>query len=82
MNNKFVESFVESAIVAGLAEGAGEDQVVLLDPLSTDVDPTPTPVATKADLSPAATAARSAPARVGTPVVHQTWPIADGMIVF
>ncbi len=81
--NKFVDSFVESAIVAGLAEEAGENQVVLLDPLSTDVLPTSTTAATKADPSPAATAAaRSAPARVSTPVVHQTWPIADGMIVF
>ena len=82
--NKFVESFVDSAIVAGLADEAGEGQVVLLDPLS--AGETATSVATgssKADLPHgSATSARPVPLRPGIPVVHQTWRIADGTIVF
>ena len=82
--NKFVESFVESAVVAGLAEKAGDDQVILLDDaLSSDALPTTAASSAKAEPAPATSAGqRAAPARVGTPVVHQTWPIADGLIVF
>ena len=78
--NKFVESFVESAVVAGFAEEAGDGEIVLFDH-SENVAP---PASVQTELVSPASMPRTAPGSRtgGTPVVHQTWPIADGMIVF
>lgn len=78
--NKFVESFVESAVVAGLAEETGDGEVVLSDDVQDDVEPTPVRSESMAPGSGSrvATTGRAS----GTPVVHQTWPIAGGTIVF
>lgn len=90
--DKFVQSFSESAIAAGLAEWTDDGHVVLL-PLDTDGEgerglvgsPTPAvpltspdPVRTKPQPpSPQLSSRQSAP-----PVVHQTWEIDEGTITF
>jgi hypothetical protein len=78
--NKFVESFVESAVVAGYAEEAGDGKVVLFDD-EQDVT-VPTPIL--ADPVSQGSGPRSSPPSRGggTPVVHQTWPIGGGIIAF
>ena len=77
--NKFVDSFVESAIIAGLAEAA-EGKVILVETPEQDLlnDPiTPEPAA-----PPTAPQRHQTQQRAATPVVQQVWDIADGMIMF
>jgi hypothetical protein len=78
--NKFVESFVESAVIAGFAEEAGDGELVLLE----SADGAVAAVPVSAEPLPPGPSLRtsSGPRGLGTPVVHQTWPIADGTIVF
>jgi hypothetical protein len=79
--NKFIDSFVDSAVIAGFAEVAADDEVVLLVPgnepgiISTTPPDAPSPSSTY----PVTT--RSSPSS-STPVVHQSWPIEAGTIVF
>lgn len=85
--DKFVRSFSESAIAAGLAEWTDDGQIVLLsidresvgDPGLIDVSTTPVPAAhpDTAPTKPQAPSRRSVP-----PVVHQTWEIDEGEITF
>jgi len=79
--NKFVESFVDSAVAAGFAEVADDGKVALLssqeefhrsEPSGDYIAP----------LSQGAPARLSSSSRTGTPVVHQTWSIGGGSIVF
>jgi hypothetical protein len=83
--DKFVQSFVDSAVAAGLAS-LNEDGQIVLAPLEAGADAgqqsseeqlldNPQPVQSSSG--------RTQPApRQGTPVVHQTWAIDGGSIVF
>lgn len=83
--DKFVQSFVESAVAAGLAS-LNEDGEIVLAPLEAGADAgqqsseeqfldSPQPVQSSSG--------RTQPApRQGPPVVHQTWAIDGGSIVF
>lgn len=83
---KFVESFTESAVVAGLADMGEEGQIVLrpaegealpeaegaYDPPTETTEANPAPVR----------AHRGLGARGAVPVVHQVWEIDGGTITF
>jgi hypothetical protein len=81
--NKFVASFVDSAVAAGIAQVDDNGQVTLLDSTTdfvggAEVGPEPLMPPTSTTVSPrAAQTGRSA-----TPVVHQAWPIDGGTIIF
>lgn len=81
--SKFVASFVESAVAAGIAQVDDDGQVTLLD---SDADFVGSPDVGQESLAPTAptgVAPRSTQAgRSATPVVHQAWPIDGGTIVF
>lgn len=84
--DKFVESFSESAIAAGLAERTDDDQLVLLPidedgAAGEDVAPSTRPVLA-ADPDPALIKPRSPSRQPAPPVVHQTWEIDEGTITF
>jgi len=83
--DKFVQSFVDSAVAAGLAEVNDDGQVVLL-PLGAEGDAADTPVAEQQVDGPVAVppmAGRTqSTTRQGTPVVHQVWEIEGGSILF
>lgn len=83
--DRFVQSFVDSAVAAGLAS-LNEDGQIVLAPLDAGASEgqqsgedqfldSPQPVQSSARRTQAA-------ARQGTPVVHQTWAIDGGSIVF
>jgi hypothetical protein len=80
--NKFIDSFVESAVVAGFAEELADGQVRLVEPgdLSNVAASAPAEPPLSAVGSPAATRSLS-PTR-STPWVHHALPIDGGMIVF
>lgn len=77
---KFIDSFVDSAVVAGLAAVMDDDQVTLLDPVHTDQH--------EHQAQPLVATPVTGPSRVvgaggaGPPLVHQSWPIDGGTIVF
>lgn len=82
---KFVDSFVESAVAAGLAELSDDGQVILL-PLASErateeASSYSDPVLASSAGSTGSGRSQPAP-RSETPVVHQTWDIAGGSIVF
>jgi hypothetical protein len=81
--DKFVQSFVASAVAAGLASLNDDGQVVLapLDVVADGGQPSDEPfIDTR---QPTSSSGRAQPApRQGTPVVHQTWAIDGGSIVF
>lgn len=83
--DKFVQSFVDSAVAAGLAS-LNEDGQIVLTPLDSGAGAgqqaseeqfldSPQPV-------PSSSGRTQPAARQGTPVVHQTWSIDGGSIVF
>jgi hypothetical protein len=83
--DKFVQSFIESAVAASLAS-LNEDGQIVLTPLDAGADGVQQPSEEQftdsrqpGSPSPART---QAAARQGTPVVHQTWAIDGGSIVF
>ena len=79
---KFVASFADSAVAAGMAELSEDDHLTLLEPdegLPSGEETTPS---TTVAPSTAATTRTPLPGRVATPVVHQVWPIDSGTIVF
>jgi hypothetical protein len=78
---KFVNSFIDSAVTAGLAEVSEDGQVTLLvvDENSTDAT---TMVESRLPTSTPEIARRTLSARAGAPVVHQSWTIAGGTIIF
>ncbi|MGO9888914.1 MAG: hypothetical protein ACLP0L_13520 [Solirubrobacteraceae bacterium] len=83
--DKFVESFSESAIAAGLAERNDEEQLVLLVPENgaSSADARPTRPPTTFPSEPESGAVRQVSTPHGTPpVIHQTWEIDRGMITF
>lgn len=79
--DKFVDSFIESAVAAGLAEVAEDDQVVFLAPNDDSSDPDSV-VEPKSPTAPAGVGHRTSLSRSGSPVVHQSWDIAGGRIIF
>ncbi len=82
--DKFVQSFVDSAVAAGLASLNDDGRIVLV-PLDVAADGGQQSsdeqfIDTR---QPAPSSGRTQPApRQGTPVVHQTWSIDGGAIVF
>jgi len=77
---KFVTSFVESAVIAGLAQVMDDGGVTLLDSVQIDeIEPHALPTVT----APPTTQPRGGQGpRAGAPVVHQSWPIDGGTVVF
>ena len=79
---KFVASFVESAVAAGIAEVHEDDRLTLLEP-DQDVDGLDAIKEAHTPMALTTASARSSlPGRSATPVVHQAWPIDGGVIVF
>jgi hypothetical protein len=81
--SKFVASFVESVVAAGIAEVDDNGQVTLLDSTTelvsgADVSQEPPAPPTSTAGPPRATQA----GRSAAPVVHQVWPIDGGTIIF
>ena len=81
--SRFVESFLDSAVAAGLAEVTEDDQVVLL-PFGSDKPVDDGPDRPEPDSSAPTVSGhrRNASRRESTPVVHQSWSIAGGSIEF
>lgn len=83
--DKFVQSFVDSTVAAGLASLNQDDQIVLA-PLEVGADAAQQPSGEQfidnRQPGPSSSGRTQLPARQGTPVVHQTWPIDGGSIVF
>ena len=87
--DKFVHSFVDSAIAAGLAIQNDDGQIVLKQVVDGDVgddelaeasaDVPPADHWQQASTTPVRTQGAARPA---SPVVHQTWEIEGGLIVF
>lgn len=85
--DKFVQSFSESAVAAGLAEWTDEGQILLLSREKESagdgglIDRSATGVPTP-DPDPASTEPEAPSRRFVPPVVHQTWEIDEGKITF
>lgn len=82
--DKFVDSFIDSAVVAGLAELSEAGDVVLLgseSPVRTGGANTP-PGETASGASRGAVPRHDMPEQTGAPVVRQTWAIDGGTILF
>lgn len=83
--DKFVQSFVDSAVVAGLAN-LNEDGQVVLASLDAGADGAQQPGDEQfidgRQSSPTSPGRTQAVAHQGTPVVHQAWAIDGGSIVF
>lgn len=83
--DKFVQSFVDSAVAAGLAS-LNEDGQVVLVPLDAGADGVQQSSVEQfidnRPSSPTSPGRTQAVARQGTPVVHQSWVIDGGSIVF
>jgi hypothetical protein len=82
--DKFVQSFVDSVVAAGLASLNDDGQVVLA-PLDAGADggqqPSEEQFIDNRQTGPASLGRTQAVARQGAPVVHQTWAIDGGSIV-
>jgi len=83
--DKFVQSFVDSAVAAGLAS-RNEDGQIVLTPLEVGAEGgrQPSELQFVDNRQPGlSSSGRTQPAaRQGTPVVHQAWVIDGGSIVF
>ena len=83
--DKFVQSFTESAVAAGLA-ALNEDGQIVLEPLDAGTDggqPSSEDQSLDNPQTVQSSSGRTQPAaRQGTPVVHQAWAIDGGSIVF
>ena len=83
--DKFVQSFVDSAVAAGLAS-LNEDGQIVLAPLDAGADggqqPSEEQFIDSRQPGPPSPGRTQTGARQGTPVVHQTWAIDGGSIVF
>ena len=83
--DKFVQSFVDSAVAAGLAS-LNEDGQIVLAPLEVGADggqqPSEEQFIDNRQPGPSSPGRTQPVARQGTPVVHQTWAIDGGSIVF
>jgi len=81
--SKFVASFVDSAVAAGMAQVDDDGQVILLELEADFVDGLPAAKERHVSTTTLAVSPRSAqPGRSATPVVHQAWPIDGGTIIF
>ena len=83
--DKFVQSFVDSAVAAGVAS-LNEDGQIVLAPLDAGADggqqPSEEQFIDSRQPGPPSPGRTQVVARQGTPVVHQTWAIDSGSIVF
>lgn len=83
--DKFVQSFVDSAVAAGLAS-LKENGGIVLAPLEVGADggqqPSEEQFIDNRQPGPPSSGRTQPAARQGTPVVHQTWAIDGGSIVF
>lgn len=82
---KFVQSFSESAIAAGLAERNEEGQLILLVPDEGDSASEDQQLGSPAGPAPEQERGQSRQGPIGRdvpPVVHQTWEINEGTITF
>jgi len=83
--DKFVQSFVDSAVAAGLAS-LNEDGQIVLAPLEVGADAAQPSSGEQfidnRQPGPSSSGRTQPAARQGTPVVHQTWAIDGGSIVF
>lgn len=83
--DKFVQSFTESAVAAGMA-ALNEDGQIVLEPLDAGTDGGQPSSEDRSLDNPQAAQSSSGriqpAARQGTPVVHQAWAIDGGSIVF
>lgn len=83
--DKFVQSFTESAVAAGMA-ALNEDGQIVLEPLDAGTDGGQPSSEDRSLDNPQAVQSSSGriqpAARQGTPVVHQAWAIDGGSIVF
>jgi hypothetical protein len=84
--HRFVESFLASAVIAGLAEMLDDGHVLLLPFASEDEQDEQDEQSSPSEVTvvaPPATARAEAPSPlVVTPVVHQVWEIDGGSILF
>lgn len=87
LTSRFVDSFIESAMAAGMAEGSDQGEVVLLEHAGEDADcengdPEPETGEPSPELAPPITP-RALQVDPGpqTPTVHQAWSIDGGEIV-
>lgn len=80
--SKFVASFVDSAVTAGLAQVDDDGQVTLLDADSGVVSSQGVAEEPIARVSAAGSHRPLQPGRSASPVVHQAWPIDGGTIIF
>lgn len=81
--DKFAQSFVDSAVAAGLASLNDDGQIVLvpLDVVADGGQPSDEQFIDTRQLASSSGRAQPGP-RQGTPVVHQAWAIDGGSIVF
>ena len=82
--DKFVDSFVESAVVAGLAElsDTGDIELVAAEAPDRDGSASTPPGETASGASRGAVPRHDMPEQTGAPVVRQTWAIDGGTILF
>lgn len=83
--SKFIESFVDSAVAAELAEVDDQGDVVLWGPandVAPSAPPGEEPIAATPTPPPAAPVASRAGPATSAPTVRQRWPIAAGEILF
>lgn len=80
--SKFITSFVDSAVAAGIAEVSEDDRLTLVQP-DDDAAGADEVASSATPSSPTAATTRAPqPGRATAPVVHQAWPIDGGTIVF
>jgi hypothetical protein len=80
--SKFVASFVDSAVAAGIAHVDDNGQVTLLDSTTDFVSGADVAQEPLAHISTAVAPRTAQTGRSATPVVHQAWPIDGGTIIF
>lgn len=82
--DKFVQSFVESAVAADLGELTDEGHIVLrsMSDEADSVEENSTSDSVDKAAAPASTARAQPVTRQGAPVVHQVWEIDGGSVVF
>lgn len=80
--SKFVSSFADSAVAAGIAKVSDEGRLTLLEPDDDGAGPDDSPSSATPSSSTSAPTRAVQQGRTAAPVVHQAWPIDGGTIVF
>lgn len=82
----FIESFVASAVAAGIAEEVGEDEFKIVGPSESEEEEEKEKEHSPADSPPPSRHERGDSAGYtkgdGVPVVHHTWQLEDGQMLF